>query len=114
MPPTTTTTKAQHQEIHAHVIVGRVDRRVHDARKTCDGCGKAEHDGETAIDVDAQQADRLTVCHACAHHHAECGELQEGKHQPDNQRGKREVHQPPVRIDDGVLCVKPDQNTEIE
>ena len=83
MPPTTTTTKLDHEEIHAHVIVGRVDRRVHNARQTRDGSGDAEHDGKAAVDVDAQEANSFTVRHTGTYNHPEGGKLQEGKHGTD-------------------------------
>ena len=69
--------EAQHQEVHAQVIVGRQQRRVHHAGEAGDHGGKAEHDGEAAVDVDAEQAHRLAVGHAGADHHAEGGEAQE-------------------------------------
>jgi hypothetical protein len=71
--------EGQHQEVHAHVVVRRQDRRVHHAGDAGDHRGEAEDDGEPALDVDAEQADRLAVGHARAHHHAEGGELQEGE-----------------------------------
>jgi hypothetical protein len=60
----------------------------------------SEHDGEAALDVDAEQPDSLTVGHACAHHHAEGGELQEGEDGGNDGGREEQIDQPPPRIDD--------------
>src|SRR5690606_35315563 len=67
-----------------------------------DDGSEAEHDGEAPVDIDAQQSDGLAVGHAGADHHAEGGELQEGKHATDQDRGEDEVDQAPDRIGDDV------------
>ena len=59
-----------------------------DAGHAGDDGGEAEHDGEAALDVDAEQPDRLAVAHAGAHHHAEGGEAQEGEHRGDDARAR--------------------------
>ena len=76
----------QHEEIEAHVVVWCNDRCIHNTRQTSHRSGKTEHKGKALVDVDAQQANRFTVCHASANNHSEGGELQEGKH-PANDHG---------------------------
>ena len=73
----------------------------------------AEHDGEATVDVDAQQAHRLAVGHAGADHHAEGGELQEGKDAANDHRCKDEVDDAPVGVDDQVR-VKAKRRAKIE
>src|SRR5690606_5065093 len=94
--------EAEHQEVHADMIVRRQERRVHDARHAGDDGGKAEHDGEAAIDIDAEQAHRLAIGHAGAHHHAEGCELEEGEDRADDYAGEQEIDQAPDRIGDDI------------
>ena len=44
-----------------------------------DDGGKTEHDGEAAVDVDAEKPNGFAVGHAGAHHHAEGGEAEESE-----------------------------------
>ena len=53
--------EAQHQEVHAHVVVGTEDRRVHGAGQAGDDSGDAEHDGEAPVNVDTEDADGLAI-----------------------------------------------------
>ena len=105
--------EAEHEEIHAHVEVGRVDRGVHRARHASHGGGEAEHQGEAAVNVDAEQAHGFTVCHAGADHHAEGGEAQEREDRPDDAQREQEIDHPPVGIDDGIGR-KADPDAEVE
>jgi hypothetical protein len=68
---------------------------------------KTEHNGKPAFDIDAEQTDSFTILHACTNHHAEGGEVQEGKHQPDDHQREAEVNQPPPRIVDAFTKPEP-------
>ncbi len=57
---------------------------------------------EAALDIDAEQADRLAVAHAGADHHAVGGELQEGEDDADDREREEEIDQAPPRIGDRV------------
>ena len=69
--------KGQNQEVHTHVIIRRIDRRVHHTGKPGDRSGNTEHQREAPVDINAKQPDRFTIRHAGTHDHAEGGELQE-------------------------------------
>ena len=92
----------KHKKVHAHVIVGRVDRRVHHTRQTRHRGREAEHDRKALVDVDAEQANGFAVGHTSPHNHPEGGELQEGKDSSDNEHREEEVDQAPVRVDDRI------------
>mmetsp|Transcript_23278 Transcript_23278/g.40216 ORF Transcript_23278/g.40216 Transcript_23278/m.40216 type:complete len:543 (-) Transcript_23278:1165-2793(-) len=94
--------KAEDKEIHAHVVVGRVDRGVHHTCETRDRSRYPEHQREPAVDVDAQQLHSFPVGHPGPHNHPKGGELQERKDRTDDDRRKSKVDQPPIGVDDHI------------
>ena len=58
--------EGEDQELHAHAIVGRDDRRIDRSGDAGDDRGKPEDDGEAPLDVDAEEPDRVAVAHAGA------------------------------------------------
>ena len=104
--------EAQNQEVHPHMVVGAEDRRVHGTGETGDDRRYAEDDGESAVNINSQQSDRLPVGHAGPYHHAEGCELQEGEHRADHEDGEQEVDQPPSGVDDASR-VEPYGDAEI-
>src|SRR5690606_9941946 len=103
---------AQHQEVHAERVARWHQRRVHDTGHAGDDRGQAEHDGETAADVDAEQPDRLAIGHTGADDHAESGEAQEGEDRPDDDDREQQVGQPPQRVGEHVR-IHADQHPDI-
>ena len=95
------------------MIIRRIDRRVHHARKPSNGGGDTEHDRETAINVNAQKPDGFAICHAGAHNHAECGKLQECKDCADDDCGKAKVNQTPIGIYDGI-SLGPEERSKVK
>ena len=95
------------------MVIGGINRRIHDTCKTCNCCGDTEHQRKSAVDINSEQANGFPICHAGTDYHAECGELQKTKDSGNNDGRKPKIDQSPIRIDNHV-GIKAQQHPEIK
>ena len=105
--------KAEDEEVHAHVIIGAENGRVHDAGKARDNSCDAENNGKAFVDIYTEKSDGFAIGHARAHDHAECRKPQERENRADQDNRKQEIDEAPRRIHD-VACIDADQCAEID